>query len=127
MPDASVVIQVSSQGGARMQEAQRLGRFLRRKTRKRRGGEPDAHFVTLVSQDTIEERDNTKRKRYLVEQGYAYHCIGPNDSVNDVAIVEQKRITQLGYRAARSLSDAEVKEVRDPRLQPWTPAAAIAL
>ena len=67
------------------------------------------------------------RQRYLVEQGYAYHCIGPNDSVNDVATVEQKRIKQLGHRAARSWSDAEVKEVRDPRLQPWTPAAVIAL
>jgi len=44
IPDASVVIQVSSQAGSRRQEAQRLGRILRPKDESNN----DCYFYTLV-------------------------------------------------------------------------------
>ena len=53
LPDANVLIQISSHGGSRRQEAQRLGRILRAK----KGTiveEYNAFFYSLVSQDTVE-------------------------------------------------------------------------
>ena len=47
LPDANVAIQVSGTFGSRQEEAQRLGRILRPKTRR-----PPAHFYTLVTRDT---------------------------------------------------------------------------
>jgi DNA excision repair protein ERCC-3 len=67
LPDASVAIQVSGTFGSRQEEAQRLGRILRPKP-----GENQAHFYTLVSQDTVEEDFALKRQLFLCEQGYQY-------------------------------------------------------
>jgi DNA excision repair protein ERCC-3 len=67
LPDASVAIQISGTFGSRQEEAQRLGRILRPK-----GGENQAHFYTLVSQDTVEQDFALKRQLFLCEQGYAY-------------------------------------------------------
>merc|ERR1711931_244206 len=53
MPEANVLIQISSNGGSRRQEAQRLGRILRPK-RGALAEEFNAYFYTLVSQDTAE-------------------------------------------------------------------------
>ena len=53
LPDANVFIQISSHGGSRRQEAQRLGRILRAK-KGAIAEECNAFFYTLVSQDTIE-------------------------------------------------------------------------
>lgn len=50
LPDADVLIQVSGTFGSRQEQAQRLGRVLRRKNDGRA-----AHFFTLVSRDTREE------------------------------------------------------------------------
>merc|ERR1712183_824972 len=74
LPEANVLIQVSSHGGSRRQEAQRLGRILRAK----KGSlteEYNAFFYSLVSQDTIEVAYSTKRQRFLVNQGYAFKAI----------------------------------------------------
>ena len=71
LPEANVLIQVSSHGGSRRQEAQRLGRILRAK----KGGlqeEYNAFFYSLVSQDTVEVAYSSKRQRFLVNQGYAF-------------------------------------------------------
>jgi hypothetical protein len=53
IPEANVLIQISSHAGSRRQEAQRLGRILRaKKGAAPAPGEFDAYFYTLVSRDT---------------------------------------------------------------------------
>lgn len=55
IPEANVLIQISSHAGSRRQEAQRLGRILRAKRGKPgsgQEGEFNAFFYTLVSRDT---------------------------------------------------------------------------
>eukprot|EP00127_Corallochytrium_limacisporum_P000579 Clim_evm6s20 gene=Clim_evmTU6s20 len=74
MPDANVLIQVSSHYGARQQEAQRLGRILRPK--KNTGpDEYNAFFYTLISKDTQEMYYSSKRQQFLIDQGYAFTVI----------------------------------------------------
>ena len=51
LPNANVLIQISSHGAGRRQEAQRLGRILRKKAHSV-VGEVDAYFYTIVSRDT---------------------------------------------------------------------------
>eukprot|EP00735_Rhodelphis_limneticus_P007696 TRINITY_DN2029_c0_g1::TRINITY_DN2029_c0_g1_i1::g.21942::m.21942 TRINITY_DN2029_c0_g1::TRINITY_DN2029_c0_g1_i1::g.21942 ORF type:complete len:855 (+),score=167.88,sp/O00835/ERCC3_DICDI/59.76/0.0,Helicase_C_3/PF13625.1/5.4e-24,ResIII/PF04851.10/5e-16,Helicase_C/PF00271.26/3e-10,Helicase_C/PF00271.26/5.6e+03,SNF2_N/PF00176.18/7.6e-09 TRINITY_DN2029_c0_g1_i1:122-2686(+) len=73
LPEANVIIQISSHYGSRRQEAQRLGRILRPKTRV--GADYNAFFYSLVSQDTSEMFYSTKRQQFLVDQGYAFKVI----------------------------------------------------
>ncbi|MCB9520670.1 MAG: DEAD/DEAH box helicase [Myxococcales bacterium] len=68
LPDANVAIQVSGTFGSRQEEAQRLGRVLRPKST----GDNQAHFYTVVTQDTSEQEFSTKRQLFLTEQGYRY-------------------------------------------------------
>eukprot|EP00049_Salpingoeca_infusionum_P000037 m.36681 g.36681 ORF g.36681 m.36681 type:complete len:781 (+) comp10028_c0_seq2:200-2542(+) len=76
LPESNVLIQVSSHGGGRRQEAQRLGRILRAKTStKTKPGEPNAFFYTLVSLDTREMFYATARQRFLVDQGYSFQVL----------------------------------------------------
>ncbi|KAK2142669.1 hypothetical protein LSH36_924g00041 [Paralvinella palmiformis] len=74
LPEANVLIQISSHGGSRRQEAQRLGRILRAK-KGAVAEEYNAFFYSLVSQDTMEMHYATKRQRFLVDQGYSYKVI----------------------------------------------------
>lgn len=67
LPDASVAIEVSGSFGSRQEEAQRLGRILRPKSRDNR-----AYFYALVSQDSREETFALRRQLFLIEQGYQY-------------------------------------------------------
>lgn len=67
LPDARVAIQVSGTFGSRQEEAQRLGRVLRPK-----GNDNVAHFYTVVTRDTTEERFAHNRQLFLAEQGYEY-------------------------------------------------------
>ena len=80
LPDASVAIQVSGTFGSRQEEAQRLGRILRPKP-----GENQAHFYTLVSQDTVEQDFALKRQLFLCEQGYEYE-------IHDIEQLRQKQL-----------------------------------
>jgi DNA excision repair protein ERCC-3 len=70
LPEATCLIQISSQFGSRRQEAQRMGRILRAKRRNEEGFR--ARFFTLVSRDTDEVAFSDKRKRFLIDQGYEY-------------------------------------------------------
>ncbi|RUS32692.1 component of the holoenzyme form of RNA polymerase transcription factor [Jimgerdemannia flammicorona] len=71
LPEATVLIQVSSHFGSRRQEAQRLGRILRAKRRSEEGFH--SWFYTLVSDETDEVAFSEKRRRYLEEEcGYHY-------------------------------------------------------
>ncbi|EFC50312.1 predicted protein [Naegleria gruberi] len=73
IPEATVIIQISSHFGSRRQEAQRLGRILRPKG----GGlkNQQAYFYTLVSQDTQEMFFSTKRQQFLINQGYSFRVL----------------------------------------------------
>ncbi|KAK9830608.1 hypothetical protein WJX81_004839 [Elliptochloris bilobata] len=78
IPEANVLIQISSHAGSRRQEAQRLGRILRAKQAKPGAvgaGEFNAFFYTLVSRDTQEMFYSTKRQQFLIDQGYAFKVI----------------------------------------------------
>ncbi|KAL3945455.1 MAG: hypothetical protein SGBAC_000426 [Bacillariaceae sp.] len=76
LPEANVIIQVSSHFGSRRQEAQRLGRILRPKSYTRQDGTNkstfNAFFYTLVSSDTQEMFYSAKRQQYLIDQGYTF-------------------------------------------------------
>lgn len=75
IPEANVLIQISSHAGSRRQEAQRLGRILRAKRGKPGSGEEEvfnAFFYTLVSRDTQEMYYSAKRQQFLIDQGYAF-------------------------------------------------------
>ncbi|CAF4119839.1 unnamed protein product [Adineta steineri] len=72
LPEANVVIQISSDGGSRRQEAQRLGRILRIKKDIININENNAFFYTLISQDTDEMNHLPKRQSFLTDQGYTY-------------------------------------------------------
>ena len=80
IPEANVLIEISSQGGSRRQEAQRLGRILRAK----KGAVAEnynAFFYALLSQDTREMGYSRKRQSFLINQGYAYRVITPKQLV----------------------------------------------
>ncbi|KAG4391575.1 hypothetical protein AAZX31_05G195600 [Glycine max] len=80
IPEANVIIQISSHAGSRRQEAQRLGRILRAKGKledRMAGGkeEYNAFFYSLVSIDTQEMYYSTKRQQFLIDQGYSFKVI----------------------------------------------------
>ena len=68
LPDASMAVQVSGTYGSRQEEAQRLGRILRPKSRSSR-------FYSLVSKETREQDFAARRQLFLVEQGYRYRIL----------------------------------------------------
>mmetsp|Transcript_49018 Transcript_49018/g.98254 ORF Transcript_49018/g.98254 Transcript_49018/m.98254 type:complete len:633 (-) Transcript_49018:380-2278(-) len=70
LPEANVILQISSHYGSRRQEAQRLGRILRPKSRSKK-----AFFYSLVSAHTEEMFYATKRQQFLVSQGYDFKTI----------------------------------------------------
>ncbi len=74
LPEVGVAIQVSGQFGSRQEEAQRLGRIVRPKAD---GGQ--AHFYSLVADDTDEVRFARNRQRFLAEQGYTYTIVDAVD------------------------------------------------
>ncbi|KAJ3073865.1 hypothetical protein HDU98_000462 [Podochytrium sp. JEL0797] len=85
LPEATCLIQISSQFGSRRQEAQRMGRILRAKRRSEEGFR--ARFFTLVSQDTDEVAFSDKRKRFLIDQGYMYKVVS---NIQDLIPAEEK-------------------------------------
>ena len=94
LPEANVLIQVSSHGGSRRQEAQRLGRILRAK----KGSlvqDYNAFFYSLVSQDTMEMHFSRKRQRFLVNQGYSYKVITKLAGMEDAKLALNTRDEQL--------------------------------
>merc|ERR1711959_584681 len=91
IPNASVIIQISSHYGSRRQEAQRLGRILRPKPKSSNTvSKFNAFFYSLVSRDTQEMYYASKRQQFLVEQGYNYHVLRDHN-------VDQSNNTNLVY------------------------------
>jgi len=110
LPEATVLIQVSSHYGSRRQEAQRLGRILRPKARTLTGRTFDAYFYSLVSQDTKESYYSAKRQQFLIEQGYAFKIFKPMHNKPDITVMETKesQITLL-----RKVLAADIDTLRE--------------
>jgi DNA excision repair protein ERCC-3 len=79
LPEANVILQISSHYGSRRQEAQRLGRILRPKSKSQR-----AFFYSLVSSGTEEMFYATKRQQFLVSQGYDFKTINKLTGIEKV-------------------------------------------
>lgn len=73
LPEATCLIQISGHFGSRRQETQRLGRILRAKRRADEGF--TAYFYTLVSMDTEEVPYSTRRRQFLIDQGYSFKIV----------------------------------------------------
>jgi DNA excision repair protein ERCC-3 len=83
LPDANVAIEISGQFGSRQEEAQRLGRVLRKK--KDGGG---ALFYAVVTADTRDQEFAAKRQLFLAEQGYPYRIMTLEEALSDVPRTE---------------------------------------
>ncbi|XP_076361486.1 ATP-dependent DNA helicase hay isoform X2 [Tachypleus tridentatus] len=113
LPEANVLIQISSHGGSRRQEAQRLGRILRAK-KGAIAEEYNAFFYTLVSQDTMEMNYARKRQRFLVNQGYCYKVItklAGMDEENLMYKTKEEQTQLLQQVLAATDADAEEEHV----------------
>jgi DNA excision repair protein ERCC-3 len=112
LPEANVLIQVSSHFGSRRQEAQRLGRILRPKSGQSHMGAYNAYFYTLVSSDTRETLYSEKRRQYLMDQGYSFknipwnHLFPESGDFHSAAVQVQK----LASCTLKKMLEAEAKE-----------------
>lgn len=79
LPEANVILQISSHYGSRRQEAQRLGRILRPKSKSRK-----AFFYSLVTSNTEEMFYASKRQQFLVSQGYSFKTILDFDGIEKI-------------------------------------------
>ncbi|XP_028139449.1 general transcription and DNA repair factor IIH helicase subunit XPB [Diabrotica virgifera virgifera] len=115
LPEANVLIQISSHGGSRRQEAQRLGRILRAK-KGAVAEEYNAFFYTLVSQDTMEMNYSRKRQRFLVNQGYSYKVITKLAGIEDEPDMMYKTRDEQGQLLQQVLaaSDIDCEDERIP-------------
>ena len=84
LPDANVAIQVSGTFGSRQEEAQRLGRILRPKSR-----DTQAYFYTIVTSDTLDQEYSMRRQLFLTERGYGYTIINQEDLISSVRVSEK--------------------------------------
>eukprot|EP00817_Percolomonadidae_sp_ATCC50343_P005649 CAMPEP_0117421832 /NCGR_PEP_ID=MMETSP0758-20121206/2808_1 /TAXON_ID=63605 /ORGANISM="Percolomonas cosmopolitus, Strain AE-1 (ATCC 50343)" /LENGTH=677 /DNA_ID=CAMNT_0005204119 /DNA_START=266 /DNA_END=2299 /DNA_ORIENTATION=- len=118
IPNANVLIQVSSHFGSRRQEAQRLGRILRKKDTTF-GGDNSAYFYTLVSQDTSEMAYTHKRQRFLISQGYSFTVC---DNFNETLLEEMQKNPVNGRikKAPKTREDEEIllNQVEGHSLEP---------
>lgn len=115
LPEANVLIQISSHGGSRRQEAQRLGRILRAK-KNAVAEEYNAFFYTLVSQDTMEMNYSRKRQRFLVNQGYSYKVITKLAGMDEEPDLMYKTRDEQGQLLQQVLaaSDIDCEDERIP-------------
>src|SRR5262249_41688349 len=90
LPEANVAIQVSGTFGSRQEEAQRLGRIVRRKADA--GG---ATFYTVVTRDTRDEEFSENRQLFLTEQGYRYYIHHAEHFLEELGEAERKERPRL--------------------------------
>jgi len=111
LPEANVIVQVSSHFGSRRQEAQRLGRILRPKSYTQTDGSNkstfNAFFYTLVSSDTQEMFYSAKRQQYLIDQGYTFKIV---TNLCENAAEEAKKLigTDKAYAYGTAEKDREM-------------------
>ena len=113
IPEANVIIQVSSHFGSKKQEAQRLGRILRPKASSSSAaslsGGFNAFFYSLVSTDTSEMYFSTKRQQYLVDQGYTFKVV--QDLALKVADSDSSRSLSVSSALTAESESALLKEI----------------
>lgn len=113
LPEANVLIQISSHGGSRRQEAQRLGRILRPK-KGALAEEYNAYFYSLVSQDTIEMHFARKRQRFLANQGYSYKVVTSFEGMDKEDLMYSTREEQHQLlQQVMTANDTDAEEERD--------------
>ena len=127
IPEANVIIQISSHAGSRRQEAQRLGRILRPKAatvgKKNESEDHNAFFYSLVSRDTSEMYYSTKRQQFLIQQGYAFKIvpdlIGENDKIQLMYSTKEAQIDLLAktLNAGEAEAGEEVLDVDEDDLE----------
>jgi len=103
LPEANVIIQISSHYGSRRQEAQRLGRILRPKAKST--DEFNAFFYSLVSKDTEEMYYSTKRQQFLIDQGYAFKVLTELPQEGDTSLLFASKSDQLDMLATVLAAD----------------------
>ncbi|CAF1177517.1 unnamed protein product [Rotaria sordida] len=112
LPEANVIIQISSHGRSRRQEAQRLGRILRAKNTST--DENNAFFYSLVSQDTVEMRNQLKRKSFLIDQGYSYKIISEivinENQLHFSTKDEQEQLLKIALAGPNQDEDKKIKK-----------------
>lgn len=112
IPEANVLIQVSSHYGSRRQEAQRLGRILRPKPRA--GQNFNAFFYSLVSTDTQEMFYSSKRQQFLIDQGYAFKVITHLEGMNKAKLDFETKEEQMELlEAVLAANEADATEHLD--------------
>ena len=74
IPETNVIIQLSSLFGSQRTEVQRIGRIQRLKASKKK-----ADFYSLVTPNTREVGFSTKRKQFLLSEGYGYTILEATD------------------------------------------------
>jgi DNA excision repair protein ERCC-3 len=112
LPDAQVIIQISSHGRARRQEAQRLGRILRPKHELGyRKGQYSAFFYTLISEGTRESEMAIARQRFLMDQGYTYELL-PFKDLKGMQPESKEWELQL-LESILNLSDSDLRNQED--------------
>lgn len=118
IPEANVLIQISSHAGSRRQEAQRLGRVLRAKKNSNQPSQEigkdefSAFFYTLVSSDTQEMYYSTKRQQFLVDQGYSFKVISSlsiDVGTQQAEITEDQQADLLARILSARLDEAGVE------------------
>lgn len=113
LPEATVLIQISSHYGSRRQEAQRLGRILRPKARTLSGRQFDAYFYSLVSQDTKESYYSAKRQQFLIEQGYAFKIFKPMHNKPGITVMGTKESQVTLLRKVLAADIDTLREMED--------------
>ena len=109
VPDANVIIQLSGMYGSQRQETQRLGRILRA---KHSGSGNVAWYYSLVSQDTREPKDHSRRRRFLQDQGYAFQVVHSDSIINEFT-KSGNTIRYYSEEKLLNLSIMKAKEFRD--------------
>eukprot|EP00798_Chlamydomonas_sp_ICE-L_P006586 gene6586-3238_t len=106
IPEANVLIQISSHAGSRRQEAQRLGRILRAKRGKAGSGAEDefnAFFYTLVSRDTQEMFYSAKLQQFLIGQGCSFKTKCSTQASSMAVPDGQAALPQMFYLSPSSI------------------------
>lgn len=113
LPNAKVIIQISSHFGSRRQEAQRLGRILRPK--KDLISEYNAFFYTIITKNTEEMYFSNKRHRFLVDQGYYFKVV--TDLKKELDINEVPVNQSYSEKVLRELKNFSFREYQEEEIE----------
>lgn len=115
IPNANVIIQISSHFGSRRQEAQRLGRILRPKPDSI--SEFNAYFYSIVSKNTEEMYFSNKRHKFLIDQGYCFKVVTSLADLNIKQIVSKdddtlflQMLDEIQYKNENEIEDESLSD-----------------